>query len=118
MKTRWIVSLLFFAAVLSFCSSPKVAVKAAEPVQPAITYMKDIAPIMQARCTPCHFPEQGKKKFLDTYAATRDNIDDIINRVELPQSDPKFMPFKNKKEPLSDSLVMVFKQWKELNMPE
>lgn len=118
MKTRLIVFLLFCAAVLPFCTSPKGAVTAAAPAQPAITYIKDIAPIMQARCTPCHYPEQGKKKFLDTYAATRDNIDDIIRRVELPQSDPEFMPFKNKKEPLSDSLIMVFKQWKELNMPE
>lgn len=116
MKTRLILLALAFAWILQFCTGTKKVAESA--VVPAVTYVKDIAPIMQARCTPCHFPEQGKKKFLDTYGAVKTNIDDILARVQLPVTDEDFMPYKSKKEPLSDSLIMVFKQWKALNMPE
>jgi hypothetical protein len=72
---------------------------------------------MQMRCTPCHYPETGKKKLLNTYEATAESIDDILMRIQLPHDDPKFMPFKSKKEPLSDSLIQVFILWKEQKMP-
>lgn len=85
--------------------------------EPAVTYAADVAPIIQDRCTPCHFPETGKKKFLDTYVAARDNIDSILYRVQLPKDHPKFMPFKSKKEPLSDSLINVLKLWKAQEFP-
>jgi hypothetical protein len=82
-----------------------------------LSWQKDISPVMQIHCSPCHFPETGKKKFLDTYTATRDNIDSILYRVQLPPDNPKFMPFKSKKEPLSDSLIQIFKLWKVQGMP-
>lgn len=85
--------------------------------EPVVTYATDVAPIIQDRCTPCHFPETGKKKFLDTYVAARDNIDSILYRVQLPKDHPKFMPFKSKKEPLSDSLINVLKLWKAQEFP-
>jgi len=118
MKTRLVLILLMFAWVLQFCTGTKKVAETTPAPMPAITYAKDIAPIMQARCTPCHFPEQGKKKFLDSYAAVKTNFDDILTRVQLPVTDEEFMPFKSKKEPLNDSLVMVLKTWKTLNMPE
>jgi hypothetical protein len=116
MKFR-LISLLFLSVLLlPFCTVSKKA--SADKKAPAITFQKDILPVMQDRCTPCHFPENGKKKFLDTYAAVTNNIDDILARVQLPVDNKEFMPFKSKKEPLSDSLIMVFKQWKEMGMPE
>jgi hypothetical protein len=81
-----------------------------------VSYERDVAPIMIDRCTPCHFPDGGKKKFLDTYAAVSANIDDIISRVEMHPDSSKFMPFKSKKAPLNDSLVQVIKVWKESGM--
>ncbi|MBX2927499.1 MAG: hypothetical protein KF852_06650 [Saprospiraceae bacterium] len=118
MKTQFVLFMLLFAWALQFCTgTKKVAVTNPAP-EPLITYTKDIAPVIQARCTPCHFPEQGKKKFLDTYAAVKTNFDDILTRIQLPETDEEFMPFKSKKEPLSDSLILVFKQWKLLSMPE
>ena len=45
-----------------------------------------------------------------------ENIDDIIRRVKLPHDHPEFMPFKSKKEPLSDSLINVLVVWKEQGM--
>jgi hypothetical protein len=81
--------------------------------EPALTYEADVAPIFATHCTPCHFPPNGQKKPLNTYEAVRDNVDAILYRVQLPHDDPKFMPFKMKKEPLSDSLINVIKLWKE-----
>ena len=104
---------------LQFCSTAKSATgkKDTGPVV-AYTYSKDVAPIMQARCTPCHFPDGGKKKFLDTHAAVSANIDDILRRVQLPMDSTAFMPFKSKKPALSDSLIQVLKVWKENGMAE
>ena len=84
--------------------------------EPKVSYVTDIAPIIAERCSPCHFPG-GKKLFLDTYAAVSENFDDIIRRVELPVDAEGFMPFKSKKEPLSDSLIHVLKVWKSQKMP-
>ncbi|MDQ3015113.1 MAG: hypothetical protein M3R25_00080 [Bacteroidota bacterium] len=109
--------LIFFSGCMlfTFCTSSKnLAGKKIDT--PAYGYSKDISPILVQHCTPCHFPETGKKKQLSTYSAVHDNIDDILTRVQLPHDDPKFMPFKMKKEPLSDSLIMVLKVWKEQGM--
>ena len=106
--------ILVSVCILPYCKTTKQA--AGKPK--SVTYTADVAPILADRCTPCHFPESGKKKFLDTYAAVQTNIDDILMRVQLPKEDPKFMPFKSKKEPLSDSLIMVLKTWKETGMTE
>ncbi|MBL7918557.1 MAG: hypothetical protein JNM96_09170, partial [Bacteroidia bacterium] len=72
----------------------------------------DVLPILKDRCTPCHFPETGKKKMLDTYQANKDNIEEILKRIQLPKEDPLYMPFKSKKTPLNDSLIQIFKSWK------
>jgi len=113
-----LVILIAGALFLQFCSSSRSTASSVKKNMEAdiVSYESDIAPIMHARCTPCHFPDGGKKKFLDTYAAVSDNIDDIITRIELPADSARFMPFKSKKEPLNDSLVMVFKTWKETGM--
>ena len=115
-----ILYFLFFVLVLAlpFCTTTKKAAGSNTSV-PAYTYTTDVAPIIAARCTPCHFPDQGgKKKALDTYEAASSTIDDMLVRVQLPHDDPKFMPFKSKKEPLSDSLIMVLQLWREGGMPE
>jgi len=103
--------------ILPFCTTSKKALSGADKNMPLVSYEKDISPIIKARCSPCHFPPEGKKEALDTYEAVKTNIDDLLLRVQLPHDDPKFMPFKMKKEPLSDSLIQVFKLWKEQEMP-
>jgi hypothetical protein len=116
-KWKWLAGLLVLIWMLPYCTTTKKAMSdKSEPATPALTYANDIAPMMQVRCTPCHYPDTGKKKFLDTYQAVHDNIDDIIRRVALAPDDPDFMPFKSKKEPLSDSLIQVLRLWKETGM--
>jgi len=101
--------------ILQNCGSSKKVNKAKGPT---VSFEKDIMPIMQSRCTPCHFPPDGRKKPLNTYDAVKANITDIIARVKLPQSDNGFMPWKNKKPALSDSMINVLVEWQKQNMPQ
>ena len=114
-KTLAIV--LCISAVLAFqnCSSSKKTTKAKEAV---VSFENDLMPIMQASCTPCHFPPDGRKEPLNTYDAVKTHIADIVTRIKLPKEDNRFMPWKGKKPPLSDSLINVFVQWQNQNMPK
>jgi len=100
---------------------PSKSVSAGEPTMiqdSTVTYQKDIAPLIKKSCSPCHFPETGKKEPLDTYDATKDYADDILERVQLPKETKKFMPFKSKKEPWSAEEIKLFKTWIDLDMPK
>lgn len=113
-KTVLVVFSIAALALLQNCNNSKKATK--KPME--VSFIKDVMPIMQASCTPCHFPPNGRKKPLNTYDAVKTNIDDIITRIKLPQSDDKFMPFKNKKPALSDSMINILVEWKKQNMPQ
>jgi hypothetical protein len=113
--------LLVLAALsMQFCKTAQTTtvVKPEIPAEELISYERDILPIMQASCTPCHFPESGQKKMLDTYEATKGNIAAILNRVQLPEDDIRFMPFKSKKTPLTEAEIKLFKEWAAQGMPE
>ncbi len=73
-------------------------------------YLTDVKLLLADKCTPCHFPPNGRKKPLDSYASAKENIDDIISRIEKNPDERGFMPFKHAR--LSDSVILVFKQWK------
>lgn len=120
MKKDLLLFVLFTMLLMPFCTTSKQGMsdKSGKPKMPAYSYTADIAPVMKQHCTPCHFPDGGRLKFLDTHAAVSNNIDEILYRVQLPQDSARFMPFKHKKPALSDSLVMVFKAWKEGGMHE
>ena len=114
MKKLMVVLICMSAVfILQNCSSSKKAAKAKEVVY---SYDKDVAPILQASCTPCHFPPDGKKEPLNNYEAVKKNIDNMILFTSLPTTDNRFMPWKSKKPPLSDSLKNVLVQWKNQNM--
>ena len=118
MKKLTFLFLLISIVALSFCKTSKKAVAGKNMKEATVYYDTDIAPILVGHCSPCHFPPQGQKLPLNTYTAVHDNVDYILSRVQLPHDDPKFMPFKMKKEPLSDSLIAVIKLWKEEGMAE
>ncbi|MCR8666879.1 hypothetical protein NO995_04245 [Aestuariibaculum sp. M13] len=96
-------------STLQYCKSSKETTVKQE--EPAVSYAKHIAPVMERSCTPCHFPENGKKKYLDTYGAVKNNIEDIITRVELPVTEKKYMPFKSKKPALTAEEITMLKKW-------
>jgi len=118
MKKFTLLFLLASIMVLPFCTTSKNAAGNKKAPAPTYAYDTDIAPILMAHCSPCHYPPQGQKLPLNSYQAVHDHIDDMLARVQLPQDNIKFMPFKVKKEPLSDSLIMVIKVWKEGGMIE
>lgn len=110
--------ILFFATVfvlvvfLQNCKSAK-----SKYIAPAaITYNKDIVPIMQNSCTPCHFPPEGKKEPLNSYETVKSHISEIITSVKLPQDNKKFMPFRNKKPALTESQIAVLENWQKQGM--
>lgn len=83
-----------------------------------VSYKKDVVPVLQTSCTPCHFPPKGRKEPLDSYEAVKNQISEIIKRVKLPKEHRKFMPYESKKPVLNDSLIAVLDTWKKQNMPE
>lgn len=95
--------------VLSNCNPAKRATASA-PAK--LTYEANLMPVLANNCSPCHIPAKGgKKKPYDNYASVKTDIDEIIRRIELNPTDKGFMPFK-KTAKLSDSTIVVFKQWK------
>ena len=114
MKRLPLLLIFLTLLILPFCTTSKKTLS--KKKRPPVSYATDVSPIIQSHCTPCHFPDGGKKKFLDTYAAVSTNIDAMLFRVQLPRDSIRFMPWKSKKEPLSDSLIQVLKLWKEQGM--
>src|SRR5210317_2165417 len=93
LKSLSFILMLFVLLTLQFCKTTNVSTKKYDEIkgEPLISYNKDILPMMTQKCTPCHFPERGRKKMLDTYAATKMNIEDILYRVQLPVNHEDFM---------------------------
>lgn len=112
-KTLTITALLLSAGIFQFCSSSKKAV-----VSPSLSYAKDVVPVMQASCSPCHFPPEGRKEPLNTLEAVKANIDHVLERVKLPKEDRRFMPMMSKKPALTAEQISLLEQWKAAGMPE
>lgn len=118
MKKNFItIAIVLVAFLFQFCSSTKKTATnedAASPkeIQKVVKtmYLTDVKPLLASKCTPCHFPPNGHKEPLDTYASAKENIDGIISRIEKNPEERGFMPAKHAK--LSDSIIHVFKQWK------
>lgn len=116
-KIKFALLMLPFALLLMNCNSTKKGTEYTA-IKKKLSYNKDIKPIIETSCTPCHIPPQGKKEPLENYIHVKENIGSIIERVKLPQEDRKFMPPRNKKPALNDSLVAVLVRWEQQNMPE
>ena len=114
-KILFSVIVIFLIVFLQNCKTAKTNNYQAPTT---LTYNKDIVPILQTSCTPCHFPPDGRKEPLNSYETVKTNITDVIARVKLPKEDIKFMPFKSKKPALNDSLIAVLETWQKQNMPE
>ena len=113
-KILFIVGVLFLVVFLQNCKSAKN--KYVAPV--AYSYTKDVAPIIQTSCTPCHFPPEGKKEALNSYETVKNNIAEIIETVQLPKDNHRFMPFKSRKPPLTESQIAVLVTWQKDGMPQ
>jgi mono/diheme cytochrome c family protein len=106
-KTSVLLSMICATTIFQFCSSTKNQAKAV----PKVTYIGNVESLMQTHCTPCHFPPKGNKKPLDTYAAVKDEIGEILESIQKNPGEKGFMPMKHPK--LSDSTIKVFVQWQK-----
>ena len=73
--------------------------------------MANIQPIISTSCAPCHIPPQGNKKPYNTYAAAKEDIDEMIARISKNPGERGFMPMRHPK--LSADTIHTFVKWKE-----
>lgn len=106
-------TVLAVLVVFSNCHSAKKA----QASKPKLSYEGSIQTLIAGNCSPCHIPSKGGNKLpLDSYASVKENIDDMIRRIELEPGARGFMPFKHAK--LSDSTIAAFKQWRDEGLLE
>lgn len=100
---------LFIFAACSKKAAPAKTVS--EPPKPKVlTYIADVQPLMQMKCSPCHLPSKGGfKTNFENYASAQKYAADMVRRIELNPTDKGFMPFKNSR--LSEAEIAVFKKW-------
>jgi uncharacterized membrane protein len=108
MKKFLILIVFSLVIVFQFCTGTR---KAASKKSSKITYIKNVQPLIASNCSPCHIPPKGNKKPLDTYASAKDEIDEMIRRIQKEPGEKGFMPFKHTKK-LPDSTINTFVKWK------
>lgn len=107
MKRLSIVAAVITCVIgFSYCSGPK---EIAGVKKPLVSYEANIRYLVVEKCGPCHITGKGNKLPLDNYDVMKDNIDNIISRIEMNPGDRGYMPFKKQK--LSDSTIAIFKNW-------
>ena len=114
MKKTLILASFIFAAFIFYQCNPARKTSASIPVT---TYTDNVHTLVMNNCSPCHIPEKGgKKKALNNYTAVKDNLPEIIKRIEMHPGEKGFMPFK--RDRLNDSTIAVFKAWQAEGMAE
>lgn len=109
-----LLGLILVSGIIVFAACTK---KASPAKAKATTYTTDIAPIIVAKCTPCHLPSKGGRKAdFETYEGTKKYGADILARVMLNPGDRGFMPFKHDKLPAEE--IAVIKKWIDDGMQE
>lgn len=116
-KTIFFTIIFSIALIFTYCSSSRRAsASATEPVK--LNFENHMSTVIQSNCSPCHIPAKGgNKKAFDNYTNVKTDIDEMLRRIQLNPGEKGFMPFR-KQERLSDSVIAVFKQWKDDGMLE
>ena len=111
-KTVFALTALVIAVACSQKTAPTASEEPKEYTGPKVTYLADVAPLVERSCSPCHYPEKkGKKMPLDSYAAVKNNLPEVLERVQLPKDNLKFMPYEHKKQDLSAEEIEMLKNW-------
>jgi len=82
------------------------------PVPETVTYNKDVKAIIDGNCVSCHSPGA---QALTNYAQVKNNIDNIINRINRPNGDPLKMPQGGS---LSPAQINIITKWKADGLSE
>src|SRR3954464_12705403 len=112
---------LLSGAILVFVFAP--AAFAADAARP-VTFSKDVAPILQAKCQDCHQPNSIAPMPLITYEETRPWARSIRQRVAARQMPPWHIDqsvgvqkFKNDIS-LSDAQIETILRWVDAGSPQ
>ena len=106
--------ILTLTAVTFFISCSK---KASPARVKLTTYTVDIAPLLQAKCEPCHMPSKGGRKAdFENYEPAKRHATQILDRVLMDPGQRGFMPFKNEKLPETE--IAIIKKWIDQGLPE
>ncbi len=112
MKKNLLVLTLIGIAVFAACTK-----KASPAKVKSTTYTTDIAPLMVAKCSPCHLPSKGGRKAdFENYEGAKKYGADMLARVMLNPGDRGFMPFKHDKLPAEE--IAIIKNWVDQGMLE
>jgi hypothetical protein len=105
-----LITIIVFAACSKKASPGKTVVN-------STTYNTDLVPLLQAKCTPCHFPSKGGNKAnFETYESAKKYGADMLARVMLNPGQRGFMPFKHDK--LTEAEIAVIKNWVDQGLLE
>ncbi len=119
MKKFFLLMVLPAFLILQFCSPSKKTTQTsntsepAQPTGPMMTFEAGVMPLISTKCTPCH--TSGDKAFT-IYTNAKEEIDDIISRVQRNPGEKGFMPHKRDK--LSEAEINTFIQWKQSGLSE
>jgi hypothetical protein len=111
MKSRFLLGLLVFLT-----ASFSIRATAVEPVEPgAVTYNKDVLPILQKNCQTCHRPGEIAPMSFLTYKDTRPWAkamkEAVVSRQMPPWFvDPAYVHFANDRR-LSDAEIQTISAW-------
>jgi hypothetical protein len=109
---------------LRYGTSTSAAALVAQPFRaaPAITYAKDVAPLIQDRCAMCHHAGGSAPFSLTTFAETKRHaaqIAEVTRRRFMPpwKADPSDGPFVGQ-HPLSEGEIQLLHDWATAGAPE
>lgn len=99
-----------------------VSLEAATAGSPAVTYNKDVAPILQSHCQGCHRPGETAPMSLLTYKQVRPWASSIKEAVALKKmppwfADPHFGQWSNDRS-LSKAEIDTITRWVDSGAPE
>lgn len=111
-----LVTLIIFASCAKKTTSAgSSTTEAAKPK--ATSYTTDVLPLLQAKCTPCHFPSKGGNKAnFETYATASKYGAAMLERVQKNPGERGFMPMRNPK--ISETEIATIKKWIEGGLAE
>lgn len=120
MKQLFTAITLVTVIVVASCAkktAPAGSSTAEAPKPKATSYTTDVMPLLQAKCSPCHFPSKGGNKAnFETYATASKFGAAMLERVQKNPGERGFMPMRNPK--LAETEIATIKKWVEGGLAE
>ncbi len=102
----------FFVAILSFVFAGQLlSPQPALSQQPALSYNRDVRPILSKHCFACHGPDdQTREAGARIDVADEIDLDEVLSRIEETDAD-LVMPPPEFNKPLNPKSIAVLKEW-------